>query len=45
MERLHVSDVRPDVRSLRGQDTETRAASGVLTELLCMHVCFLPPSD
>lgn len=38
MERLHASNVRPDMKSLHGRGTETSAASGVLTELLCLHV-------
>lgn len=39
VERLHASNVRPDMKSLHGRGTETSAAPGVLTELLCLHVC------
>lgn len=38
VERLHASNVSPDMKSLHGRGTETSAASGVLTELLCLHV-------
>lgn len=38
VERRHASNVRPDMKSLHGRGTETSAASGVLTELLCLHV-------
>lgn len=47
VERLHASNVRPDMKSLHGRGTETSAASGVLTELLCLHVrsCRHPPQQ